>query len=394
MGRMERPYRDRPRSRLAGLVRAVALVVVIVGIIVHSGAAWMFASWVHQEFLESTLADNSADGAVLSILGDRVTIRAFPDGDDDLAEPGVIGFAAGLDYLRLGEVVEVSGGDVTRTFEVARGSQPVLGASGSIDRTGDDPERLRQELGVMESSYQGPLGTTDAWLIEGSSTWVIHVPDRASGPDQSLRMMGLLDGEGFSQFAVTYRNQPGQPSDAAGLMTFGVGERDDVAAAIAHAREAGAGAVFLVGYGSGGAVVVAELYRDPGVAGVILDGPVLDLKSAVFHSASSTEGLIGSMPWTVREMGAVLASLRYGITWETTDYLERANQITVPMLVLHGDQDADHPISDSRTLAESHPDVVTLVEIAGAGADRAWNLDPNTYRSAVLDFLDRARAGR
>jgi uncharacterized protein len=368
--------------------------VVILGIAAHSAAAWMFSSWVHREFLELTPAENAADGAVLAISGDRVTIRAFPDGDDDLAEPGVVGFAAGTDYLRLGEVVGVSGDDVTRTFVVARGSEPALGASGAIDRTGDDPARLRQELGVVESSYDGPLGTMDALLIEGSSTWVIHVHDRSFGPDQSLRMMSLLSGEGFSQFAVTYRNHPGQPSDAAGLTTFGIGERDDLAAAIAHAREAGAGAVFVVGYGSGGAVAVAELYRDPRLAGVILDGPLLDLKSAVFHTASSAEGLIGSMPRTVREMGAVLASLRFGIAWETTDYLGRADQITVPVLVLHGDEDADHPIADSRDLAESHPDVVTLVEVAGAGADRAWNLDPDTYRSAVLDFLDRARAGR
>jgi uncharacterized protein len=394
MSRMEQANRDRPRSRLAGLVRGLVLVVVIAGIVVHSVAAWMFSSWVHQEFLEHVVAGDDADGAVLSIAGDRVTIRAFPEGDDDLAEPGVVGFAAGSDYLRLGEVVEVSGDDVTRTFVVTRGSEPALGASGSIDRTGDDPARLRQELGVIESSYEGPLGAMDAWLIEGSSTWVIHVHDHLSGPDQSLRMMSLLDGEGFSQFAVTYRNQPDQPSDAAGLMTFGVGERDDLAAAIAHARDAGAATVFVVGYGSGGTVALAELYRDPGLAGVILDGPVLDLKSAVFHAASSAEGLIGSMPWTVREMGAVVASLRYGITWETTDYLQRAGQNTVPILVLHGDEDADHPISDSRALAESHPDLVKLVEIAGAGADRAWNLDPDTYRSAVLDFLDRARAGR
>ncbi len=394
MWRMERPYRDRPRSRPPRLIRAAVLVLVVVGIGAHSVAAWMFSSWIHDEFLLPAMAENTADGAVLAISGDRVTIRAFPNADDDLAEPGLIGFAAGPDYLRLGEVVEVSGDDVTRTFEFARGSEPELGASGSIDRTGDDPVQLRDELGMVDSSYEGPLGSMDAWLVEGSTTWVIHVHDRSSGLDQSLRMMNLLRDEGFTQLAVTYRNDPGQPSDDAGLSTFGVGERDDLAAAIAHARAEGAATVFLVGYGSGGAVAVAELYRDPSLAGVILDGPVLDAKSTVFHAASIADGLIGSMPSTVREMGAVIASLRYGVTWETTDYLERAEQITVPVLVIHGNEDTAHPISDSRTLAEEQGAVVQLVEIEGAGADRAWNLEPDTYRSAVLDFLDRARASR
>lgn len=391
---MERPHSDRPRSRLGGLVRGAVLVLVILGIVLHSVAAWMFASWVHRELLQPALQGNTADGAVMSISGDRVTIRMFPDADDDLAEPGVVGFAAGPDYLRLGEVVEVSGSDVTRTFESARGSVPGLGASGSIDPNGDDPVRLREELGVVESSYEGPLGTMDAWLIDGNSTWVIHVHDRSSGLAQGLRMMGVLRDEGFSQLAVTYRNDPGQPSDGSGLTTFGIGERDDLAAAIAHARQAGATTVFLVGYGSGGAVALAELYRDTSVAGVILDGPILDAKATVFHAASSAEGFIGLAPATVREMGVVLVSLRYGVTWEAADYLGRAHQITVPVLVLHGSEDADHPIADSRTLAESYPDVVKLVEIEGAGADRAWNVDPDTYGSAVLDFFDRARAGR
>jgi uncharacterized protein len=394
MGGMQRPNSDRPRSRVRGLVRGLMLVMVILGIGLHSVAAWMFASWVHDEFLLPALPGNTADGAVMSISGDRVTIRTFPNADDDLAAPGVVGFAAGLDYLRLGEVVEVSGSDVTRTFESARGSVPGLGVSGSIDPTGDDPVRLREELGVVESSYEGPLGTMDAWLIEGSSTWVIHVHDRASGLDQSLRMMSILRGEGFSQLAVTYRNDPRQPSDDPGLRTFGIGERDDLAAAIAHARQAGATTVFLVGYGSGGALALAELYRDTSVAGVILDGPILDAKATVSHAASSAGGLIGLVPATVHEMGAVLVSLRYGITWEAADYLRRAHQITVPVLVLHGSEDADHPIADSRTLAESYPDVVKLVEIEGAGADRTWNVDPDVYGSAVLDFFDHARSGR
>jgi pimeloyl-ACP methyl ester carboxylesterase len=385
---------ERPaRSRLNRAFRGAILILVLLLIVGHVVAAFLFSSWIHDTSLVAGGNDTVADGAVIALEGDRVTIRTFDSADDDPAQAGMVGFNTGSGYLRLGMVLDVVASDVTRTFELVGGSSPVLGATGSVEPTGDEAGRLHEDLGIEESSYIGPLGPMDATIIEGNDTWVIHIHDQGAGLDQSLRMMQILEPEGFTHFAITYRNDPGQPTDESGLTNFGVTERDDVAAAIDHARAEGATTVFVAGYGSGGAIAVAQMYRDPEIAALVLDGPVLDAESAMVHRAASAEGIVASLPITALKAGTVAASLRYGISWDTTDYLARSDQLVRPVLILHGTEDIESPIEDSRELAAAHPDVVTLVEVEGAGADRTWNLDPDAYGAAVLDFLDRVRAG-
>jgi uncharacterized protein len=384
--------RRRP-SRVRTVFRSLLFVIVVALLAAHAVGGWLFSSWVGESALVPPTPDRVADGAVLDLSGDRVTIRPFDNADDALDAPGVVGFDFGQGFLRLGEVISISSGDVTRTFELVEGSEPPLGASGFIDPNPADVDTMKSGLGIVEAGYDSPLGRMDAWIADGSDTWMIHVHDRNHGLEQALRTVRALAPEGFTHMAINYRGDPGQPSDSSGLGTYGLTERDDLAAAIEFALDRGATRIFLAGYGSGGAVVLAEAYRSSDVAGIVLDGPIVDARSAIEHRAGSEEGLVGRLPATVRAVGMFVASLRFSISWETTDYLSRAELLDEPTLVLHGSEDLDHPVDDSRRLAAERPGVVTLVEIPGAGSDRTWNLDPGTYETALLAFLDHVRAG-
>lgn len=380
------------RSRLSRIWRATLFLLVLALLVVHAVGAWMTSSWIRQDALEPVAVQSRADGAVMSLIDDEITLRSLVGADDDVAAPGVLGFATASDYLRLGDVVMVSETDVTRLYEIVEGGEPAVGESGLIDVNGSPVDAVARALDMIDTTYDGPLGVMGARFIEGTSTWFIHVHDRGHLADQALRMMQLLSVDGPSQLSIAYRNDPGQPPDQSGLVNYGVTERDDLAAAIGHARELGATTVFLVGYGSGAGVVMAELYRDPDIAGVILDGPALDIEDDVLRRAAESDGLVGMMPATAIRLGSVVASMRFGVSWDTANYLSRADQLSKPVLVIHGTADDRFSIEHSRALAAERPDLVELVEIPDAGPDRAWNLDPATYTDAVISFTDRVRA--
>lgn len=380
-------------SRLRRLVGGTVLILVIAALVLHAVGGWMVASWIGSEVLVASHSGRVDDGAVIGMEGDRLTIRPADGADADIGMEGVIGFVTDASYIRLGEVIDGEGDDIIRTYEVLEGAQVEIGVFGDVDLTAR-PMSALGGLCMQESSYESPLGEMDAWAIDGSDTWVIHVHDHNNTPDQALRNMAVLASEGVSQMAIAYRNDTGQPQSTDGRFTFGVGERDDLAAAIAHAREVGASRVVLYGYGSGAAIVLAEMYRDVDIAGAVLDSPVLDAESSVrFQAANSDRGIIGAFPGTVSAVGSILASMRYGVAWDTVDYLSRVDQLAKPVLIFHGDADDVHPIDDSRLMADERPELVRLVEIPDAGADLAWNVDPSAYELNLLSFLDDVRSG-
>ena len=68
------------------------------------------------------------------------------------------------------------------------------------------------------------------------------------------------------------------------------------------------------------------------------------------------------------------------------DWARRAEELTVPTLILHGVIDDSAPISNSEALRDRRPDVVTL-EAFDAGHTLNWNSDPNRWREAANRFL-------
>jgi pimeloyl-ACP methyl ester carboxylesterase len=387
------PYiSEAPRSSpLTRVLKGLVLVAVIAVLLWHLAEGWSISTWIGEEYLTSSPAVSVDDAAVIGLDSDRITLRRADGADTDVATPGVLGFAGDGFYLRLGEIVGSGTEDVTRTFETVEGALPPIGAFGDIDPAAQAPGAL-DAAGLHDTTYPGPLGTMDALAIDAGSTWVIHVHDRLGTVRQALPVMLALSETGATQLSIAYRNEPGEPADEDGRFTFGVDERLDLEAAIAFARDSGAEQIILVGYGTGGSVVMAQVFRDSEIAGAILDSPTLDAAATVREAAqTSRDGVLGMSSASAAWVGNVFASLRYGVDWETSDYLSRATQLAVPTLVIHGTEDEQHPIASSRELAAQVPDRVRLVEIDGAPGGLAWNADPGTYESAVLEFVDALR---
>ena len=95
------------------------------------------------------------------------------------------------------------------------------------------------------------------------------------------------------------------------------------------------------------------------------------------------------LPVFLADVGKLVSSVRFGIDWAALDYLARADELSVPILLFHGDADTTVPQRTSESLAEARPDLVTYEAFDGAAHVGAWNADAQRYEEAVAAFLQR-----
>ena len=162
----------------------------------------------------------------------------------------------------------------------------------------------------------------------------------------------------------------------------------DLEAAVGYALDhGGAEDIVLTGCSTGAALVMRFLEESNlagHVSGVVLDAPNIVLADTIRLGLTDTRG-----SRLMKETTLVIADLRWGIDWDTTNYVGRARDILeVPTLVFHGTSDQTVPISGSRRLQAEVPELVELVETPAAGHVMSWNVDPERYEGYVARFLD------
>ncbi len=301
--------------------------------------------------------------------------------------------ALGLEWeggrAELGAVVAAGrGGDVTRRVRRRTGSaSPGTPARIAVTPWGRDPSEALGR-GFEDITYAAPGGPTPAWWLDGSDdVCVIVVHGRGTDRAEGLRLIGGLGIPGPSALMIRYRNDPGSVDD--GIARFGQTEWVDLAAAVREAAARGARRVVLAGISMGGAIVMGYLERAPHpipVAGVILDSPVLSLRATIDAKAIGVGGPLAR--FCVVPLGRSISSVRDGIDWTAVDYLSRADELRVPVLLIHDRDDVLIPIATSDAFAAARPDLVEYRVTRGAGHTPSWNADPDGYSAAVGRFIE------
>jgi pimeloyl-ACP methyl ester carboxylesterase len=69
------------------------------------------------------------------------------------------------------------------------------------------------------------------------------------------------------------------------------------------------------------------------------------------------------------------------------DLVARSGELSVPVLVMHSDDDGYVPAAASRELAARRPDLVTYVPFAPARHTKLWNYDPDKWNGAIRSWL-------
>lgn len=339
-------------------------------------------------------AKRPADAEILAVDTGAQTIELTRTRDTEL--PGRYGlFTSGTyGYVKLGAVLSADATTVRRKLltQIEPGARVDRNAAFSGWYYSTPSElHLRWENVLIGS----PAGPCPAWFFPAeSSTWVIQVHGRGVTRAECLRAVPVLHAAGFPNLVVSYRNDGEAPRSRSGAYALGASEWRDVDAAISYALRHGADRVILMGWSMGGAVAlqtaVSSGNRDR-IAGLILESPVVDWRTVLRFQAREA-GMRAplpdlamsalSVPLTARLSGADDA-----IPFDRLDMVARAEELAVPILILHSDDDGFVPADASHALQEARPDIVTMPRFTVARHTKLWNYDQAGWSDAITGWL-------
>ena len=371
------------------LLASSAFVLLALGGVV--GGGWYISDLLRAGALEPNRDPDQLDLQVVALEEGEVTLRATEraSADGDWTKDGIFGLEWAGGYGRVGAILRIDDEQVVREFSVIQGA-PEIGEPARLDSFAfpGDPEQAHG-IPFEEVMFASELGELPAWFVDGpGDTWVIFVHGKGANRREALRMLPTVAGLGLPSLVITYRNDVEAPASPDGFYRYGQTEWRDLAAAADYAIQHGADKLVLVGYSMGGGIVTNFLFESPlakRVIGVILEAPMLDF-GAVFDRVAGERGV----PGILATVSKLIVGFRFDVDWGELNYLKRADELAVPILLFHGDADPTVPVATSDALAEARPDIVTYVRGAGVGHVRSWNAGTASYEASVRDFLERA----
>ncbi|HTL41830.1 MAG TPA: alpha/beta fold hydrolase [Pseudolysinimonas sp.] len=243
-----------------------------------------------------------------------------------------------------------------------------------------------------------PLGAAPAWLVPtaaGEGTrWVINVHGRAVRRSETLRAIRPFREAGFTSLIASYRNDGDAPRSDDYRYALGDREWQDIEAAMQYAVDHGAEELVLMGWSMGGATVLQALTRSPlgeKVIGVVLESPVVDWIATLDFQAALRR-LPALVRWGVLQLfkhrwGGWFTGLAEPLDLDRLDFVRRARELDVPILILHSDDDGFVPSTASRALAVARPDIVTYEAFEVARHTKLWNYDRERWEGAISRWL-------
>ncbi len=341
-----------------------------------------------------TPSRRAPDTAILAVDTGAQTIELARTPDTEL--PGRYGlFTTGTyGYVKLGAVLSADETTVRRKLltQIESGARVDREAGFSGWYYASPSElHLRWESVLIGS----PAGPCPAWFFPAtSSTWVIQVHGRGVTRAECLRAVPVLHALGLPNLVVSYRNDGEAPRSRGGSYALGAAEWRDVDAAIAYALRHGAERVLLMGWSMGGAVslqaAVNSGNRDR-IAGLILDSPVIDWRTVLRFQAREA-GMRAPLPDLAMSalsvpLTARLSGAEEAIPFDRLDMVARAEELTMPILILHSDDDGFVPSDASHALQAARPDLVTMPHFSVARHTKLWNYDQVSWTKAITDWV-------
>ena len=139
----------------------------------------------------------------------------------------------------------------------------------------------------------------------------------------------------------------------------------------------------------GGCIVVNYQLRSnlsQHTTAIILEAPMLHFGRTIDKGAEER-----SVPAPITYAAKMLASVRFGVNWNAMDYLSNANEIDVPVLLIHGEADDTVPVETSIEFANTIPHLVDLHTYAEVGHVAVWNWYPQEYNKLIKEFIGSFR---
>ncbi|WP_104181770.1 S9 family peptidase [Arthrobacter sp. B0490] len=344
---------------------------------------------------------------ILAVVGPAGNQTVILPANDDTTVEGTysLHFDRGEGHARLGAIRSYVPREGTVEREVERVYSGDL-ASATRGWWGGATYPSPSALGFADEEVLIPVegGSAPAWLVRAEAparTWAIMVHGRGASRNEALRALPPARRLGLTSLVLSYRNDGEAPSAPDGRYGLGMTEWHDVDAAIDYAVAHGARDVVLFGWSMGGAIALrtADLSRHRSrITALVLDGPVINWIEVLAHHAE-----LNRIPAPVGRLGQYLLAsqrarritgLAAPLDLKSMDWIARAEQLTLPTLVLHSEDDEFVPIGPSAELAAKNPAFVTLERFHRARHTKEWNVDPQRWESVVERWLDGLLFGR
>lgn len=296
-----------------------------------------------------------------------------------------------------GEVLSVeTDGTVVREWLDREGTLPVAAVEGRIDQDvflGDpgvvgmafDEVTVTSDVGDLPT-YRVPAPSDPTGeQAAAAGTWIVFAHGRGGQREEANRYLPLWHQLGYEVLVPSYRNDTDAPQAPDGRYGLGETEWRDVDAAVAYALDNGADDVVLAGWSMGGAINMQVLDRSEhagSISGLVLDAPVLDWRDTLRHQGSAA-----GLPQWWSDLAVDLVALRAGMDMADYDWAARAEEVTVPVYLVHSDGDTFVPNEPSRAFAEARPDNTTARFDGPAEHTREWNVAPETYDAQMREWF-------
>ncbi len=318
----------------------------------------------------------------------------------DTLLPGQYGlwFSEGAGHAKVGAILETGPNWVSRELIGVDHGDLATATRGSIAGWFYlDPEQLGATH--RDVVIETPVGPAPAWLIPAAKKtgrWLIGVHGRGVRRQECLRAVEVARRCGYTSLLVSYRNDGDAPHSADGRYGLGDTEWPDVDAALEYAIANGATEVVLMGWSMGGAISLQVATRSAHadiLKGIILESPVVDwaetinYQTAAQHApriVSAAARQLISSPWARK-----LTGQDESIDLARLDFVTRADELTLPILLMHSADDGYVPPDASRALAQARPDIVTYDEFTVARHAKLWNYDADRFNEDIGGWLNR-----
>ena len=364
-------------------------------VVFYLGGGWYFSGRIKAGGLDPKPPERNYDVTVEAIDEEAVVLA----GDDEaIDDPGDYALIWEDGFGHVGDIESISPTGVRRPYEHAAGTAPPLSpAEVDLDSWYYPADPADADLDFENVQYQSPLGSFDAWYVpaagEPATTWAVHAHGWRTDRREAIRPLATFHAAGIDSLVIELRNDPEAPADPSGLYRFGRTEWQEIEGAVRYALDNGAEQVIMAGYSTGATgemAFLAESSLADNVVAIFFDSPNLDFGRAVKVEAQDTT-LIPGLPFTVPDsltaVAMTIANVRFDVGWEEIDYVAEGTTLTVPTLVVHGDEDGTVPLSVSEDFAATNPALIELVIFPGADHVRSWNADRGRYEATLGTFL-------
>ncbi len=326
----------------------------------------------------------------------RMTVTIERTADTELQGRYSLWFGAGTGHMRVGEVLGTTDTTVTRRIIAIDAGDPTAARRG---RWGGwfylTPGEL--DVPVEDIDIPTPNGPAPAWVVRADdpdAPWAVLVHGRGVTRAETIRAVPVFRAAGYSVVLASWRNDGVAPPSVDGRYGLGSTEWEDIDAVLRWLSAQNAQSVVLMGWSMGGAVVLQTLLRSRFaglVDGVVLESPVVD-----WHTVLKSQSQLMGLPRPVRKVAQRLlrtpvlhrlAGLQRPVDLRELDMVTRSAELTVPILLLHSDDDGFVPSSASHDLARARPDLVRLEVQTTARHTKLWNHDADWFDARILAWL-------